>query len=66
MGYNIVSKCGKDSLMFQNPFFLQGLFIHPSYTRKEWLVVFNDILISKIIRQIKTWDFILIMGCVTT
>jgi len=37
-------------------FFLQGFVIHPSYTRKEKLVVFNDMLVSKIIGQIKTWD----------
>ena len=46
MGYNIVSN--KDSLIFHNPF-LQGFFINPSYTKKEGLVVFNDILVSKFI-----------------
>ena len=48
MRCNIISKCGKDSLMFQNPF-LTGFLIHPSYTRKEGLVVFNDTLVIFII-----------------
>ena len=41
MSCNIISKCGKDSLMFR--------LIHPSYTRKEGLVVFNDKLVIFII-----------------
>ena len=40
MSCNIISKCGKDSSMFQNPFLIIFL-IHPSYTMKEELVVFN-------------------------
>jgi hypothetical protein len=44
MGCNIVSNSGKDSLMFQNPFLTR--ISYSSYTRKEWLVVFNDILVS--------------------
>jgi hypothetical protein len=32
MSCSIISKCGKDSLMFHNPFLI----------RKEKLVVFND------------------------
>jgi hypothetical protein len=49
MGYNIIFKSGKDSLMLQNPFFARFL-IHPSYTRKEELVVFNDKLLSLFLR----------------
>jgi len=45
MGCNIVSNCDNDLLMFQNPF-LKGFLIR-SYTRKEWLVVFNNILVSR-------------------
>ena len=45
MGCNIVFKCGKDSLMFQNPFFTRFR-IHPNCTRKEELMVFNDKLVS--------------------
>jgi len=44
MSCNIISKCSRDSLMFQNPFL-----IHPSYTRKEGLEVFNDKLVIFII-----------------
>jgi hypothetical protein len=40
MSCNIIFKRGKNSLMFQNPFL-----IHPSYTRIEGLMVFNDILV---------------------
>jgi len=49
MNYNIIFKCGNDLLIFQNPFFLLGFLIHPSYTRKEELMVFNDKLIIFII-----------------
>jgi hypothetical protein len=51
MGCSIISKCGKDSLMFPNLFFLQGFLILSNYTRKEGLVVFNDKLVSRIIGQ---------------
>jgi len=42
MGYNIISKCGNDSLIFQNLFFLHGFLIHSNYTMKQGLMVFND------------------------
>jgi hypothetical protein len=50
MGCNIIYKCRKDSIMLQNPFHIRFL-IHPSYIRKEGLVVFNEKLVSKIIGQ---------------
>jgi len=53
MGCNIVFKCDNDSLMFQNPFLTRFL-IHPRYTRKKEMMVFNDILVSRIIGQKKT------------
>jgi hypothetical protein len=37
MGYNIVSKCGKDSLMFQNPFsYKVSLFILATQGKNGW------------------------------
>jgi len=50
MGYNVIFKCGKDSLMFQNSF-LTRIPYHPSYTRKERLMVFNDRLVSRVIEH---------------
>ena len=47
MSCNIISKCGRDSLMFQNPFLIR--IPYESYTRKEGLVVFNDKLVIFII-----------------
>jgi len=38
-------KCGKDSLMFQNSFFIM-IFIHYSYIKKKGLMVFNDRLVN--------------------
>ena len=48
MSCNIISKCGKDSLMFQNPFLIRIPY-SSSYTRKEGLVVFNEKLVIFII-----------------
>ena len=48
MSCNIISKCGKDSYCFRI-LFLYGFIIHPSYTRKEELVVFNDRLVIFVI-----------------
>jgi hypothetical protein len=48
MSCNIIFKCGKDSLMFQNPFLIRIPF-SSSYTRKKRLVVFNEKLVIFII-----------------
>jgi hypothetical protein len=45
MGCNIIFKCGKDSLVFQNSF-LTRIPYSPSYARKEGLMVFNDRLVN--------------------
>jgi len=42
MGCNLVFKCDNDSLMLQNPFLARILY-SSKYTRKQGLVVFNDI-----------------------
>jgi len=56
--YKDVTACFGNLLVLKRSLiiFLQGFPIHPSYTRKEELVVFNDILISRIFVQIKTYD----------
>jgi hypothetical protein len=48
MSCNIISKCDKDSLMFQNPFLIRIPY-SSSYTRKKGLVVFNEKLVIFII-----------------
>jgi hypothetical protein len=36
MSCNIISKCGKDSLMFQNPSYKDSLFIVGTQGKKGW------------------------------
>jgi len=41
--------------------FLEGFLIHPNYIRKKWMVVFNDILVSRMetkLADIKKRDFL--------
>jgi hypothetical protein len=50
MGCNVIFKCGKDSLMFQNSFLLRIPYSSQLH-KKEGLMVFNDRLVSRIIEH---------------
>jgi hypothetical protein len=43
MSYSIISKCGKDSLMFQNPFFYKdSLSILATQGKKGWCYLMTN------------------------